>query len=134
MGAKNFVPRDKEWLCEVVLAAIKLVVDVMVGTVVAKKDVEQIPWEPQPTVVVNSFDGGEGEEEEASPRVHARGKEGYSSANRVEDKALQRVVVQSSKGIGDNQGVMLGMDVLVQELVDVHVPVHEVLPGIQDNH
>jgi hypothetical protein len=44
------------------------------------------------------------------------------------------MVVKSSKGIRDYKSVVLGMDLLIQKFVDVHVSVHEVLPCVHNKH
>lgn len=134
MGPEDPVPGDEEGLREVVLVAVELVVDVVVGAVVAEEHVEDVPREAHPAVVVHGLDGGEGEEEDARSGAHAGGEERDGPADGVEQEALHRVVVEGPEGVWDDQHVVLGVDVLVQELVDVHVPVHEVLPGVQNHH
>jgi hypothetical protein len=89
---------------------------------------------PQSTMIIHRFDGCEGEKEYGCPWCHARGKEWESTADCVQDKALKRMVVKSSKGIRDYKSVVLGMDMLIQKLVDVHVSVHEVLPRVHNKH
>lgn len=44
------------------------------------------------------------------------------------------MVILAPKGIGDDQPVVPGVDVPVQELVEVHVPVPQVLPRIDNEH
>lgn len=53
---KNLVPDGKEWLGVVEFQAIELMMDVMVGGIVLKKQMEEITRQPQPTVVINGFD------------------------------------------------------------------------------
>jgi hypothetical protein len=109
-------------------------VDVMVSAVVAEEYMEDVPRKPQTTVVVDGLDGREREEEYASPRGHARDEERERATDGVQDESLQWVVVQSSKSVGDDKSVVLRVDVLVQELVDMHVSVHEILPCVHDKH
>jgi hypothetical protein len=132
--SKDLVPHDKEGLREVVLVAVELMVDVMVSAVVAEEYMEDVPRKPQTTVVVDGLDGREREEEYASPRGHARDEERERATDGVQDESLQWVVVQSSKSVGDDKSVVLRVDVLVQELVDMHVSVHEILPCVHDKH
>lgn len=44
------------------------------------------------------------------------------------------MVVEGPNCVWDYQGMMLRVDVPVQELILVHVPVHEVLPCVHDEH
>jgi len=106
----------------------------VVSAVVAKEQVENVSGEPQAAVIVDSLNGGEGEEENASARSHAREKEREGTPHGVKKKALQWMIVQSTKRVGDYKSVVLGMDVLVQELVQVHVSMYEVLPCVQHHH
>ena len=132
--SEDLVPHDEEGLREVVLVAIELVVDVMVSAVVAEKDMEDVPREPQTAVVIDGLDGRKGEKEYACPWGHAGDEERERTPNGVQDESLQGVVVESSKGIWDNKSMMLRVDVLVQKFVDVHVSVHEVLPCVHNEH
>lgn len=52
------------------------------------------------------------------------------SAQGVEHKALERMVVQSTICIWDIQAVVPRVEVLVEELVDMEGAVPEVLPGV----
>ena len=106
----------------------------MISAVVAEEYMEDVARKPQSAVIVDGFDGGEGEEEDGGSGCHAGDEEGESAANGVKNETLQGVIIESSKGVGDHKGVVLGMDMLVQELVDVHVSVHEVLPCIHNHH
>lgn len=109
-------------------------VNVMVSAIVAKEQMEEVPWKPQSTMIVDGLEGGKGEEEDGSSGCHAREEERKDPTDSVQDQALQRVVVKCPKGIGDYQAVVLRVDMLVQELVDVHVSMHEVLPCVNDHH
>lgn len=132
--SEDLVPHDKEGLREVVLVAIELVVNVMVGAVVAEEDMEDVAREPQAAVVIDGLDGRKREEEYGRLRSHAGDEEGEGAADGVQDEALKGMVVESSKGIRDYKSVVLGVDMLVQELVDMHISVHEVLPCVHNKH
>jgi hypothetical protein len=132
--SEDLVPHDKEGLREVVLVPVELMVDVMVSAVVAEEYMEDVSRKPQTTVVIDGLDGRKREEENPNPWGHARDEERERAADGVQDESLQGVVVKSSKGVGDDKSVVLRVDVLVQESVDMHVSVHEVLPCVHDKH
>ena len=128
VGSKDLVPRDEEGLGIVVLVPLELMVDVMVGTVVVKQELERVPRHPERAVHVDSLDGREAEEVDARAGGHPGEEEGHRPPDCVEEEALHGVVVEGTVGVGGDEGVVDGVDVLVQELVDVHVSVAEVLP------
>jgi hypothetical protein len=99
--AKHLVPHYKEWLWKVVFVSVELIVNVIVSIVVVEQHVEDVTKKPQSTMVIQGFDGCEGEKEYGCPWSHARGKEWERTTNCVQDKALKRMVVKSSKGIRD---------------------------------
>ena len=134
MSAENLVPSDEEWLREVVLVSVQLVVDVVVRSVVPEEDVEEVEGEPEAAVVVDPLHRREGEEVNGGVGRHPRYQEGEGAAHGVEEEALDGVVVLAPKGVGDDEAVVPGVDVLVQELVQVHVSVPEVLPRVDDKH
>lgn len=64
----------------------------------------------------------EARKERAPPRVS------------IEEEALDRVVVERPEGVGGDQAVVQRVDVPVEELVVVHVPVQQVLPFVHHQH
>jgi hypothetical protein len=130
----QLIPCDEEGLGEVILGAVQLMVDVVVGGVVPEHVVEGVVRQPEPTVVVDSLDGGEGEEEDRSAGSHSGRQEGYGPAHGVQQKAFQGMVVQRSKRKRHYQTMMQRVHMLVHELVQVHPPVTKILPGIHHHH
>jgi hypothetical protein len=106
----------------------------MISAIVVEQGMEDVTRKPQPTVIIHRLDGCEREKEYGCPWSHTREEERESTTDGVQNKALKRMVVKSSKGIRDYKSVVLGMDVLIQKLVDMHVSVHEVLPCVHHKH
>jgi len=134
MGAHDLVPSDEEWLREVVLVAIELMVNIMECAVVVKQHVQGVAREHEPAVVVNGFHGAEGEEEHGGQGGHAGDEGGETPADHVQDEALEGVGVEGGIRVGHHKVVVLGVDVLVQELVRVQVAVDKVLIRVHDRH
>ena len=134
VSSKYLVPHHKKGLWKVVLVAIELMVNVMISTVVAEQCLEDVTRKPQPAMIIHCLNGSKGEKEYGCPWSHTRDKKWECATNGVQNKALERMVVKSSKGIRDYKSVVLWMDVLIQKLVNVHVSVHEVLPCVHNNH
>jgi hypothetical protein len=104
------IPEGEEGLGEVGLDAPGLVVDVVVGGVVAGDELERVPGEGVAAVVVDGLDGGEGEEEGALTDVHAGGLEGDGGTEAIEEKALERVVVEGAVCVWDVEAVVAGVE------------------------
>ncbi|CAL9762034.1 unnamed protein product [Musa acuminata subsp. burmannicoides] len=104
--SQDHVPCDEEWLREVVLVAVELMMDVMIRGVVPEEQVEDVPGKPQPAVVIYPFDGGEGEEEDGGSGRHARENEGEAAAEGVQEKPFYRVVVLAAEGVWDDEAVV----------------------------
>lgn len=106
LGVQQTIPESEEWLCKVGLDAPVLVVDVVVGSVVARDDLKRVPRERVATVVVHSLDSRQGEEDSALAHRHQAGLEGKASTNRIKQEPLERVVVQGAVGIRNIEAVM----------------------------
>lgn len=98
-GAEDAVPEGEEGLGEIGLDSPGLVVDVVIGSIVACDELERIPGELVATVVVNSLDGREAEEQGALANVHARKLETDASTKAIEEEALKGVVVEGAIGV-----------------------------------
>ncbi|KAL3646483.1 hypothetical protein CASFOL_011663 [Castilleja foliolosa] len=131
---KNPIPHHKKRLRKVILIPIQLMMYIVISRVVLKERLEKVAGQPKPAVVVDRLEGCEREEENGSPWGHSGNEEREGPTDRVEEDTFERVVVQGSKGVGNDETVVLRVDVLVEELVVVHVAMHEVLPGVQDRH
>lgn len=107
---------------------------IMKCTIVCEKKMKQVSWKPQSTMIIDGFDGGEREEDGGNTRTHSRDGDGDGSGHAVGEEALKRVVVQRPKCVWDNKRVMLRVNVLVQEFVDVHQPMGEILTCIEHHH
>jgi hypothetical protein len=130
MRAEELVPGDKEGLRKVEPAAAQLVVHVVVRRVVPEEEMEQVPRQPEAAVVVDALDGAEREEEDGGARRHAGDDEGQRPAERVEQQALDGVVVLRAERVGHDEAVVPRVDVPVEEAVQVHVPMPRVLPPV----
>lgn len=107
---QDAVPEDKERLREVGLDAPCLVMDVVVGGVVARDVLQGVPGQGVAAVVVNGLDGREAEEEETLAGGHARKKEANTGAEGVEEETLKGVVIQSAVGVRNVEAVVSRME------------------------
>lgn len=134
VGTEKFIPNRKERLRVVVLGALESMMDVMISGVVLEKEMEDVTGQPQPAVVIHGFDHRKAEEDRGCPHGHSRDEVGDGPTKRVDEETLERVVVEGPDRVRDNQSVVVGVYVTVQEFVPVHVSVQEVLPGVHDQH
>lgn len=104
------VPKGEEGLGEVGLDAPGLVVDVVVGRVVARDVLHGVPRERVPAVVVDRLDGREAEEEGALADRHEGELVADAGAERVEEEALKGVVVEGAVCVGDVEAVVAGVE------------------------
>ena len=88
------------------LDAPALVVDVMVSSVIAGQMLERVPGESVAAVIINCLDGRAREKPHSLSGSQARKFECYASSHGIEKEALEWVVVQGTKGIGDVESVM----------------------------
>lgn len=109
-GAQDPVPDGEEGLREVGLDAPALVMDIVVGRVVARDVLKRVPGERVAAVVVDRFHHGPDEEEHAHAGRHHRDLVGQTGAQRVEEEALDRVVVQGAVGVRDVETVVTGVE------------------------
>jgi hypothetical protein len=79
----------------------------MISTVVAEQCLEDVTRKPQPAMIVHCLDGSKGEKEYGCPWSHTRDEKRECTTNGVQNKALKRMVVKSSKGIRDYKSVVL---------------------------
>lgn len=124
---------DEPRLREIRLDADDLVVDIVVVGGISADHLERVERKTVPAVVVDSLAGREGEEEGGLSDGEARDGLGEHGAERVEQEALEGVVVERTKGVRDVEPVVYRVDVLVEELVYVHRAMEEVLPGVEDD-
>jgi hypothetical protein len=61
-------------------------------------------------VIIDSLDSREGEEPHGLAVCHAGDQESNSSASRVQEESLNRVVVESTEGIWNIETVMTGVE------------------------
>lgn len=106
----------------------------MISRVVLEDDVENIARKPKATVIINSLDHGKTKKENCCLSSHPRDQEGHGTSKCVQKETFQRMVIKSSDRIRNNQLVMLRVNVTIQELVLMHVAMHEILPCIHHNH
>ena len=100
------VPECEEGLREVRLNAPRLVVDIVVGGVITSDVLHGVPGKRVPAVVVDGLDGREAEEEGALADRHVRNQVSDAGTERVEEEALEGVVVESAVGVGDVEAVV----------------------------
>lgn len=80
--------------------------NIMVCSIVVGHKLQGIPGEGVATVVVNGLEGRKGKEAHALARCHARQLEADAGTERIEQEALQRVVIQRAIRIRDVQAVV----------------------------
>lgn len=85
-------------------------------------------------MVVDSLQGREGEEDQGTTVTHAAEKEGQRGSNTVHQEALERVVVESAKGVGDIEAVVARVEVLIEIWHVMEETVEEVLPCVEEAH
>ena len=66
-GSHDLVPRNEEGLREVVFSAGELMMEVMEGTVVGEEQMEWIPRQPHPAIIIDHLHQAEGKEEYGGP-------------------------------------------------------------------
>lgn len=110
LGSQELVPESEEGLGEVGLDSPGLVVDVVVGSVVAGDELERVPREGVAAVVIDGLDGRESEEASALDQRHAGHLEANAGTEGVEKEALEGVVVQSAVSVGDIETVVSGVE------------------------
>lgn len=71
---------------------------------------QRVPRECIAAVVVDGFDGREGEEPHALAVGHASREKGDARTRSVEEETFYRVIVQSTKCVGDVQTVVARME------------------------
>jgi len=130
-GTEDDVPVDKPRLGKVGFDADGLVVYIVVICRVTGDHLERIEREAVPAMVVDCLAGGEDEEEHRLADREARDGLGEHGSKRVEEEALDGMVVQRAVSIGHVQPVMDRMEVFVKEPVKVHRAVEEVLPCVE---
>ena len=119
-------------LTKVGLDPIRLVVNIMVIGVVRKQELAWVPPQFVPAVIIYRLERAEGEEKGSLANTHAGCLLREDRVKRVEEEALEGVVVERAKGIGDIETVVHGVDVAVEEGGDVEEAVHEVFPGVDE--
>ena len=122
---------DEPGLGKVGLDADDLVMYIVVVCRVAGDHLERVEREAVPAVVVDCFAGGEDEKEYRLADREARDGLGEHGTKRVEQEALDGMVVQRAVSIGHIQPVMDRMEVFVKEPVKVHRAVEKVLPCVE---
>lgn len=132
LGSQDPVPEDEEGLRKVEIAAVGLVVELVVGGVVAEEKVQRVPGDPHPAVDVHRPNGDEGEEDHGGAGGHPRDGHGDEAAAGVEEEPFWCVVVKRPKGVRRHQAVVFGMRVAVDQAVGVHQSVQEVLPCVHN--
>jgi hypothetical protein len=122
---------DEPRLREIRLDTDDLVVNIVVVRGVSADHLERVERKAVPAVVIDGLAGREGEEERSLSYGEARDGLGKHGAKRVEEETLEGVVIERAKGVRHVEPVMHRVEVLIQELVDVHRAMEEVLPGVE---
>jgi hypothetical protein len=123
---------SQEWLGKVRLDAVRLMVDIVVIRIVVEECLARVPPDSVPAVVVDSLRRRKGKEHDGLAHGHARCLVRDGRAEGIEDDALERVVVERAKSVGDIETVMDGMNLAVEIGVGVEGPVPPVLPYVHD--
>jgi hypothetical protein len=97
-----------------------------------KEMLKRVEGKSEAAMVVDGFSGGDAEEHGSLSDRHSRCPMGNHGTQGVEDEAFERVVIESAVGVRTVETMMDGVDVFVEELVDVEGSVPEVLPCVED--
>ena len=97
---------------------------------VAGEQLERVEWEAVPAVIIDRLAGREDEEEHRLADREASDGFGKHGAERVEQEALDWMVVERTVSIGHVQPMMDRVKVLVEEPVEVHRTMEKVLPRV----
>lgn len=108
--------------------------DVMISRVIPEKYMENITRQPKPTMIIHSFNHSKAEENYSCSCSHSRDEERDGTTKSIEQETLKWVIVKGPNCIGNNQPMMLGVDMTVQKFVLMHETVNKVLPCIHDKH
>lgn len=130
-GTKDDVPVNEPGLGKVGLDTDNLVVYVVIVGRIAAENLERVKREAVAGVVVDGLAGGEDEEEHRLADRETGDSLRKYSAERVEQEALDRVIVERAVSIRHVQPVMDRVEVLEEEPVNVHRAVEEVLPRVE---
>lgn len=109
-----------------------LMMDIMIVGVVPGHELERIPGEGITTVVIDGLQCGDGEQDHGLPGGQTCAPLRDSSSQCIEEEAFDGVVIKRPESIRHVQAMMPGVEVPVQELVDMHGAMEEVLPGVDD--
>lgn len=123
---------DEIRLREVLLDPELLMMNIMIRRIVAKEMLKRVEGKSEAAMVVDGFSGGDAEEHGSLSDRHSRCPMGNHRTQGVEDEAFERVVIESAVGVRTVETMMDGVDVFVEELVDVEGSVPEVLPCVED--
>ncbi len=110
-GAQDPVPDGEKGLREVGLDTPALVVDVVVGRVVARDVLQRIEGERVAAVVIDRLHHAADEEEHAQTGAEERHLVGEAGAEGIQDESLDRVIVEGAVRIGDVETVVAGMPI-----------------------
>jgi hypothetical protein len=104
------IPEGEEGLREVGLDAPRLVVNVVVGGVVVRDQLQRIPGEFVAAVVIDRLHARKGKEDCSLTHRHAHDLECQTGADGVEQKTLKGVVVQGTVRIRNVEAVVSGVE------------------------
>ena len=83
-----------------------LVVDVVVGSVIASQMLKGIPGKCITAVIVNRLNGRAGEKPHPLPCCQARELEGDASPHSIKEETFEWVIVQRAKSVRNVESVM----------------------------
>ena len=93
------VPEGEERLREIGFDAPRLMVDVVVGCVVAGNVLQGVPGKGVTAMVVDSLDRREAEKQDTLPGAHASKFVGHARTKGIEEEPLKGMIVQSTIGV-----------------------------------
>jgi hypothetical protein len=103
---------------------------VVIICVILRHHLQRVERETVPAMVIDSLESRNAEQERGLTSAHTGQRLGDDRAERVQQEALYRVIVQSTERVWDVEAVMPRVEMPVQKLVHVHVSVEEVLPSV----
>lgn len=106
--------------------------NVVIISVVRCHELERIKGNAISAVVVDSLEGGQGEEDHRLAGGHKCACFSEDRSNGIEKKALDGVVIERSESVWDIKAMVPRVEVPVQPFIDMHPAMKEILPCIDE--
>ena len=81
-------------------------VHIMVGRVVASDELKRVPWESVATVIIDSLDGGYGEEPHRLSVGHARNQKPNTGTSSIQEESLYWMIIERTESVRNVKAVV----------------------------